>query len=353
MAYSFASDNAVVVHPKIMAALSAVNEGTASPYGADDVSQRLNAVYSEVFEHETFVFPVSSGTAANGLAIGGVTPSHGAIFCHEAAHIVVSEAGAPEFYTGGGRLVLLPGAHCKLTPSVLQSALSNYGPKFIQQMLAATLSVTQATERGTVYSLDELRALSRIACAAGMKVHLDGARFANALVHLGVTPAEMTWKSGIDVVAFGTTKNGTMMSEAVIVFDKAVSEVMRFKHKRAGFLHSKMRYFSAQLLAYVADGLWLETAGTANANARRISKAFAATPGVTLASPVEVNQIFVHMPQAAHQALKAAGIDIRAWSSETGDLYRLVTSYCDSEALMVQLESALSGMGEAKKRKSA
>ncbi len=343
MAYSFASDNAAVVDPRIMAALAACNEGSAPPYGADDVSRRLNGVYSEVFERETFVFPVSSGTAANGLALGSVTPPYGVVFCHELAHIVVSEAGSVEFYTGGGRLVLLKGEHNKLAPATLEAALVGYGPEFAHQMRASTLSLTQATERGTVYALDELRALAGAARSAGLKVHMDGARFANALVHLGATPAEMTWRSGIDIVSFGTTKNGTMMSEAVIVFDKEIAEVLRFKHKRAGFLHSKMRFFAAQLIAYVVDGLWLENARAANGTAQRIAERLAATPGVTLAHPVEVNQIFAHIAPAAHKSLQQAGIDLRRWGSSGGDLYRLVTSYCDPEALVMRLEAALAG----------
>ena len=334
----------MAVHPRIMAALAEVNRGTASPYGADDVSLCLNAAYSELFEREAFVFPVSSGTAANGLALGAVTPSHGVMFCHEIAHIVVSEAGAPEFYTGGGRLVLLKGEHAKLSPATLEAALKSYGPKAAHQMQASTLSLTQATDRGTVYTCEELGALSEVARAAGMKVHLDGARFANALAQLGVSPAEMTWKSGVGAVSFGSTKNGTMMAEAVIVFDKALAEVVRFKHKRAGFLHSKMRYFSAQLLAYVEGGLWLETARAANATARRIATALAATPGMRLAHAVEANQIFVHMAPDTHKALSRAGITIRAWPNETGDFYRLVTSYCDQEELVVRLETALAAM---------
>ena len=353
MPYSFASDNAVAVHPKIMAAIAAVNEGAAPPYGADDVSLRLNSAYTEVFEREAFVFPVSSGTAANGLALGSVTPSYGTIFCHRLAHIVVSEAGAAEFYTGGGRLVLLDGEHSKLSPATLQSALAGYGPKFMHQMQASTLSLTQATDRGTVYSCAELKALSEVAHAAGMKVHLDGARFANALVHLGATPAEMTWKSGVDIISFGATKNGAMMSDAVIGFDKAVAEVLRFKHKRAGFLHSKMRYFSAQLLGYIENGLWLDNARAANATARRIAAALQATPGVSLTHAVEANQVFAHMPPHIHAGLKDAGIEIRSWPCETGDLYRLVTSYCDPEDLVVCLEAALADSGASAKRNSA
>ncbi len=341
MAYSFASDNAAVVHSRIMAALAACNEGFAAPYGADDHSLLLDRVYSDIFEHETYVFPVSSGTAANGLALGSVTPPHGVVFCHELAHIVVSEAGAVEFYSGGGRLVLLKGEQSKLSPNTLAAALASYGPSFPHQMQAATLSLTQATDRGTVYSLDELTAVAGVAREAGLKVHMDGARFANALVHLGATPAEMTWKSGVDIVSFGTTKNGTMMSEAVLVFDKSVAQIVRVRHKRAGFLHSKMRYFAAQLIAYVEGGLWLENARAANGTAQRIARRLAATPGITLAHPVEANQIFAHIAAAPHKALRDNGIEFRSWGVAGGDLYRLVTSYCDGEDLIVRLEQVL------------
>ena len=343
MAYSFASDNAAVVHPKIMAALAACNEGTAPPYGADAFSTRLNRVYSDLFEHEAFVFPVSSGTAANGLALGSATPSYGVVFCHELAHIVVSEAGSVEFYSGGGRLVHLSGEHCKIAPAALIAALSGYGPTFLHQMQASTLSLTQATERGTIYAIDEIKALSEVARRTGLRVHMDGARFANALVTLGVSPAAMTWKAGVDIVSFGTTKNGAMMSEAVIVFDKALAEIVRLKHKRAGFLHSKMRYFSAQLITYVEGGLWLENARKANGTARRIASAFAATPSVELAHPVEGNQIFAHIPPGATAALQAAGIALRPWASAKGNQYRIVTSYCDPENLVARLEFCIEG----------
>lgn len=341
MAYDFASDNTAPVHPKIMAALAACNEGTAPPYGTDLWTERLNRTYSDIFEHEAFVFPVSSGTAANGLALGTVTPTHGAIFCHENAHIVTFEGGAAEFYSGGGRLVPLQGDDNKIDPGTLETVLKGYGPKDIHQMQAAALSLTQATDRGTVYTLDELAGLSAVAHGHGMKVHMDGARFANALASLGASPAEMSWKAGIDILSFGTTKNGTMMSEAVIAFDAATTSVLRFKHKRAGFLHSKMRYFSAQLLAYVEGGLWLSNARAANATARRIADGLKATPGVAFANPVQANQIFVHIPPALDEALRVAGVTLRPRPSTRGDLFRLVASYCEPEDLISRLESVL------------
>jgi len=339
--FDFASDNASVVHPRIMEALSNCNAGFAPPYGADDLSSRLNSAYSELFERDTFVFPVSSGTAANGLALGSMTPSYGAVFCHQLAHIVGAEAGSVEFYSGGGRLIQLDGDLCKLAPGTLSAALDHYGPNFLHQMKAATLSLTQATERGTLYALEELRALTAVARRAGLATHMDGARFANALVRLGCSPADMTWKSGIDAVSFGTTKNGTMMSEAVLVFDKGLADVLRFKHKRAGFLQSKMRYFAAQLLAYIKDDLWLDNARRANAAARRIAERLKNTPGVELAYPVETNQIFVYIPPEMTQAFAAAGLAFRPWAGSRPHLFRLVMSFAETEDVLSRVESVL------------
>ncbi|MCB1378555.1 MAG: low specificity L-threonine aldolase [Alphaproteobacteria bacterium] len=339
--FSFASDNASAVHPAIMKAISACNEGFAPPYGTDDFSCRLNDAYSRLFERETFVFPVSSGTAANGLALGSMTPSYGAVFCHRLAHIVGAEAGSVEFYSGGGRLIQLDGNLSKLAPSGLDAALGNYGPGFPHEMKAATVSVTQSTERGTLYSLEELRAVAAVARSAGLAVHMDGARFANGLVQLGCSPADMTWKSGVDAVSFGTTKNGTMMSEAVLVFDKALADVVRYKHKRAGFLHSKMRYFAAQLLAYIQDDLWLDNAKRANAAARRIADRLAETPGVELAYPVETNQIFAYIPPDLTVAFAAAGLSFRRWAGPRPHLFRLVMSYAETEAMLAHVEAVL------------
>lgn len=346
MAYDFASDNAAVVDPRVMAAITACNDGFVPPYGADELSSRLNRAYSDVFEREVMVFPVSSGTAANGLSLGAVTPSYGTVFCHEMAHIVGSEAGSVEFYSGGGRLVMFPGDGAKLGAAALDAKLKGFGPSFLHQMHASTVSLTQATERGTVYSLAEIGAIGEVARRGGLKMHMDGARFANALAALGVTPAEMTWKSGVDILSLGTTKNGTMMAEAVIVFDKALAEAVRFKHKRAGFLHSKMRYFAAQLHAYVESDLWLENARKANATAARLATALAATPGVELAYPVETNQIFVHLPDAVTKAFAAEGLNVRPWASSRPGLHRMVASYCDPEALVARVERALATVGK-------
>lgn len=341
MSFSFASDNASVVHPRIMAALAEANEGYAPPYGTDALSRTMNEAYSELFAHEAFVFPVSSGTAANGLALGALTPSYGAVFCHRLAHILNAEAGAAEFYSGGCRLVPLDGDMGKFTPETLAAALAGYGPSQLHQMKASVVSIAQGTDRGTIHSLDELQALSAVARSAGLKLHMDGARFANALASLGCSPAEMSWKAGVDALSFGTTKNGTMMAEAVIVFDKALAEALRFQHKRAGFLHSKMHFFAAQLLAYVKDGLWLDNAGRANAAAQRVSARMMKTPGVELAFPTEINQIFVHLPPPLTARFEAAGLRFRPWAGSKLHLHRLVMSYADSEDMLASVEAVL------------
>jgi len=343
-AFDFASDNAAIVHPRIFAALAGINTGTASPYGADDVSGTLDALYSRVFERPVFVFPVPTGTAANGLALGAISPSYGAIFSHEKAHIVTTECGAPEFFTTGARLIPMPGSNGKITDSQLSDALAPYRARNVHHLRAAALSLAQATDLGTIYTLDELSTLVRIAHDDGLKVHMDGARFANAMVRLGCTPAQMSWKAGVDILSLGTTKNGTMNVEAVIAFDPDTASILRHLHKRAGFLWSKMRYAAAQLAAYVADDLWIENAHAANATAARLVRAIERCPGASLEYGVDANQIFVHLAPAALSTLTEADIRLRPWPHRQGDLYRIVASFCDSEDLVGRFETALANV---------
>ena len=301
--HDFESDNAAPVCDEVMRALQECNRGAATAYGEDGLTQRLDPACCEFFGHEAFVFPTPTGTAGNGLALGAITPPYGTIFCHAEAHIVTTECGAPEFSSGGGRLHLLHGEHGKVTAETLRRALRQHGAGSVHHMAASALSLTQATEAGTVYGLDELRALSDIAHGAGMKVHMDGARFANALVRLQASPAEMSWKAGVDVLTFGTTKNGTMNAEAVIAFDAETAAVLRFLHKRAGHLLSKMRYMSAQLLAYLENDLWRANAERANANAGRLRAALEACPGAEIVHPPDINELFVLLPPALEAAL--------------------------------------------------
>ena len=338
--YSFNSDNSAPVCEQVMRALQECNRGTAGAYGEDALTERLNPACSEFFEHPAFVFPVPTGTAGNGLALGAITPPYGSIFCHEQAHIVTTECGAPEFYSGGARLVLLPGEHNKLDARTLQDALKRHDIGNVHHMAASALSLTQATEAGVAYSLDELRALSAIAHDAGLKVHMDGARFANALLHLSASPAEMSWRAGIDVLTFGTTKNGGMNAEAVIAFDAQTAAVLRFLHKRAGHLASKMRYMSAQLLAYLDADLWRINARRANDNAARLRDALEACPGVEFVHPTHINEIFTLLPKPLAETLARGGFRFRPWSEDAkGRVYRLVTSYCDAEEQIAAFEA--------------
>ena len=337
--FDFNSDNAAGVDPRILDALGACNSGFVPPYGMERFSKHVDSAFAEVFERECFVFSVPTGTAANGLALGGLAPSYGEIFLHEAAHAVTTECGAPEFFTNGARLVLLGGENNKIELSAMGLALSARSERNVHQLLPSVVSLTQATELGAVYSVEELATISDMAHAAGVRVHMDGARFANAMVSLSATPAEMSWKAGIDVVSFGATKNGTMNVDAVVVFDQALAEKIRYLHKRAGFLSSKMRFMSVQLLAYLEKDLWIRNAEQANRNAARLADAIGEVDGASLLAPVAANELFAHLPEKFQHKLESAGIQLRSWPHPRGDLFRLVASYCDSEALLATFEA--------------
>jgi threonine aldolase len=283
------------------------------------------------------VFLVPTGTAANALALAQVTPPWGVVFCHEHSHIVTDECGAPEFFGAGLKLAGLPGGDGKIAPATLQAALDGYGGHRPHQMVAAALSLTQASEAGTIYRIDEIARLSEIAHARSLAVHMDGARFANALVRLNTTPAQMTWQSGIDVLSFGATKGGAMAAEAVVVFDPARAAFFGERRKRAGHLLSKHRFIAAQMAAYLADDCWLKLARHANAMADRLAQGLKSV-GLAPVWPVEANLIFVALPRALDAKLKAAGANYYVRPSENLDLgadqvlVRLVTSFATQAA---------------------
>jgi threonine aldolase len=270
---NFGSDNVTPACDAVMQAVNAANVGTAVSYGGDDLTARLQRRASELFETEVAIYPVTTGTAANSLALSQIAAPFGAIYCYEAAHIVTDECGAPEFFTGGAKLIGLPAPDGKITPSQLTHALSFAEEMGVHHVKPAAISVTQATEWGTVYTSEEVAALSVLAKVSGLRLHMDGARFANALVHLHCSPAEATWKSGVDVLSLGATKNGALCAEAVVFFDPALAADFERRRKRAGHLWSKMRFLSAQLLAYLSDDLWLNNARHANAMAEALAQA--------------------------------------------------------------------------------
>ena len=318
------SDNVAGIAPEILAAIAAANAGSAASYGADPITARLQDTFSELFETRCFVQPVATGTATNALALALIAPPYGAIYCSDVGHVHDSECGAGEFYTGGARIVPLAAAHGRLRPETLRAALRTAGIGHSGRVQPAALNLTQATERGTVYRPDELDALVEIARDYGLRVHMDGARFANAIAALGCAPADVTWRRGVDVLSFGATKNGAMGAEAVVVFKEELAEPLRFRARRGGQVFSKMRFISAQLEAYLQDGLWLRLARHANAMAARLAARLTGIPGIRLLDPVEINEIFAAMPPPLIERLLAAGFGLY---DRGGGEVRLVTAF--------------------------
>jgi threonine aldolase len=325
---NFLSDNAYGVWPEIAAAVIAAGNGPAPSYGADSITGRVGERLTELFARPITAFPVISGTAANALALATLCPPHGAVFCHAEAHIAVDECGAPEFFTHGAKLVGIEGKDGKLTPAALATALSRFLKGFVHHPQPAVLSLTQSTELGTVYAPEEIAALAAIAHDHGMRVHLDGARFANALAFLGVSPAAVSWQAGVDAMSFGATKNGAIAAEAVIFFDPVLAGDFEYRRKKSGHLVSKMRFVSAQLDAYLEDGRWLARAAGANRLARRLAEGLTGA-GVELAHPVEANAVFAAVPENLARRLRDGGAQFYDWGPPKDGrvVIRLVTSF--------------------------
>jgi threonine aldolase len=304
----FRSDNSAPIAPEILAAMADANTGTAIAYGADPITTALRDHVRTLFEHDgAEVFPVTSGTAANALSLAAMCPPWGAVLCHETAHIMVNEGGATSHLSAGAVMRGVAGPDHRMSAEALRSTLASARWGDNHQSQPTVLSFTQPTDFGTVYEVDDLRELTAIARERDMKVHLDGARFANALVHLGCTPAEMTWKSGVDVVSLGSTKNGGATAEAIVVFDPAVAAELHYRTKRAGHTTSKMRFLSAQLLAHLGDDLWLRLARDANERMARLASGLAAL-GVTFVNRPDVNMLFIELPDEHITALERAGL---------------------------------------------
>lgn len=313
---NFASDNVYGVHPRILDSLAAANGGTAASYAGDDLSRESEKRLSAIFETDVRAFLVTSGTAANGLALSAITPGHGAIICHAEAHISCDECNSPEFFTGGAKILGLHGPGGKITPARIDKTLKGFirgehDPK------PKGVSLTNATELGTVYSPAEVQAVSDLIRPRGMKLHMDGARFANAVAGLGIAPADLTWKSGVDVMSFGATKNGAMMLEAVVFFDLALAEEFAYRRMRAGQLISKSRYLGAQMLAYLDNGLWLENARHANGLARRLVDGLKGFGSIRIPNPVQANEVFAVMPRALNDRLLASGAKFYDWMPDS------------------------------------
>ncbi len=339
----FRSDNTAGVCPEIMAAILKANEGVAASYGADPISEGLNAKFSALFEKEVVVFPVATGTAANSLSLAALSPQWGVVYCHRDAHIEQDECGAPEFFTGGAKLGLLDGPHAKIDAATLDSRLKGAGAGVQHHAQPAAVSVTQATEKGAVYKPDEVAAIGEVCRKHKIALHMDGARFGNALARLNCSAADITWKAGVDVLSFGATKNGAMAAEAVIFFDPAKAKDFLYRRKRTAHLFSKMRYLSAQLDAYLEGGLWLKNAAHSNAMATRLAEGLGALPGARLDAPVEANEVFIDLPETAIQRMEKAGLRFHRWEPG-GTLLRLVTAWSTTPA---EVERVISTAKEA------
>ncbi len=342
---NFKSDNEAPAHPAVLEAIVEANRDFATAYAADRYSQRLNARFSEAFETECHVLPIATGTAANSIVLGELSPPWGAVMCHQNAHIHCDEGGAPEFYTHGAKLVPLAGDGARIHPDTLGRAIDAAGVHGVHNCKPAVVSVTQATECGTSYRPAQIQALAEVSHGRGLPLHMDGARFANAVAWLGCSPAEVTWKAGVDVLSFGATKNGALTAEAVVVFGRPEwLEGLERRRKRGGHLLSKMRYVSAQLLAMLENGLWLDIARTANARAAELAAGIERSDQATLEWPVEANEVFMRADPDILQSLKTRGFEFHIWPGYD-DLARLVCTFATSEQQIRDFLSALQDSG--------
>ena len=321
----FSSDNVAGSSPEIIDAMARAAAGQAKPYGADDVTADVRRRLCEIFEYDVDVLLVSTGSAANALSLAALTPPWGSVLCHRDSHINNDECGAPEFYTAGAKLVPLGGDDAKIDPGELRAAVRHKAGD-VHSVEPSVVSLTQATETGAVYTPDELDTLGSVTKEAGLRLHMDGARFAGAVAALGRTPAELTWRAGVDLLSFGATKNGTMTADAIVVFDRSLTAELSFRAKRAGQLAAKMRFHAAQLDAYLTDGLWLRNAAHANAMAARLQEGLKAIPEVGLLGAADANILFCHLPRQIIDGLLADGYVFYHDRWEPG-VVRLVTSF--------------------------
>ncbi len=337
---NFASDNWAGATPEVMAALERVNAGAAPAYGSDPSTAAVTAQFSELFERDVEVWFTATGTASNSIGLAGLSRPGGLVLCSDEAHIQVDEWGATEFQSGGMKLVPMRETDGKIAPETLLETLTRY-PEGGRFGVPVALSLTNATELGTVYCADEMRALTAPARAAGLAVHLDGARFGNAVARLGVSPAEITWRAGVDFMSFGGTKNGCWAAEAIVVFAPEKLSDLAARRQRAGQTFSKSRFVAAQFEAYLGDGNWLKWAGHANAMADRLRAGIAASPTARLGWDSQANEVFAVMTLAAIERVRGAGGSLYEWPSESAaaerrpgpgeDLVRLVTSWATRE----------------------
>ena len=338
----FASDNVAGACPEVLEALIKANDGDSAPYGNDDWSKSLQEKFSEIFEKEVIVYPTASGTAANALALSTMTPVFGNIYCHKLSHINIDECGAPEFYTGGAKLIPLTGVAGKIISEELEENIGGVG--IVHHTQPSSVSITQACETGEVYELDEIKRIAETTHNHNLNMHMDGARFANALVSLNCTPAEMTWRSGVDVLSFGATKNGCMAAEAIIFFKPELVGNLPFLMKRSGHLLSKMRFVSAQLEAYITDDVWLRNAKHANEMGKKLSEGLAKHNSIKLVYPTQANEVFAKFPKETIEYLNVEGYKMNEGELD-GQAVRLVTAW---NTKILDVENLLNSVSQSK-----
>ncbi len=321
---NFCSDNTTGAADEILAAIAAANDGAVMPYGNDDLTRRAEAAIAEVFETEADVFLLASGTAANALCLSVMVPPFGAVYCHAQSHIQIDECGAPEFYTGGAKLEPMEGDHGRIRAADLKDLLENANPD-VHHVPPGGVSITQSTEAGTVYAIDEIAEIADLAHGHGLKLHMDGARFANAVASLGCSPADLTWRAGVDALSFGATKNGAFCAEAAVLFDRGLAATFAFRRMRGGHLLSKSRFLAAQFDAYLTDGRWLDYAAHANAMAARLAAGIEGIAGARILHPVQANEIFVTLPETVLKGLESDGFGFYRWEGEAA--IRLVCAF--------------------------
>ncbi len=328
---NFASDNVAGAAPGVIEAVMRANAGAAPAYGNDEATRRVERLVGDLFGRDCAVFLVATGGAANALALAAMTPPWGAVFGHAECHAQVDECGGPEFFSGGARIVGLPGRHALIDAGELDARLSRGPWRPPHSVQPAAVTITQATELGTLYGPGDVAAIAEVARRHGLGLHMDGARFGNAVARLGCAPADITWRAGVDMLSLGLTKTGALMAEAVVVFDPARAETLAHRRKRAGHLVSKHRFLAVQVEAMLEDGLWLRLAAHANAMADRLAAGLARL-GVRAAAPVEANLVFARLPHDMDARLKAAGALYYPWPSAAvdpgeGDPVRLACSF--------------------------
>lgn len=329
---NFYSDNVSGAAPEILEALLAANTGDTAPYGADPATERLQVRFAELFETDVEVYPVGTGTAANGLCASIVAAPYGAIYLSDAAHLHGSECGGAEFWSGGNaRTIPVPSTDGKIPAADLARMVDEALARPATEVTPRAVSITQGTEVSTVYTPAEVRAIAEVARARRLWVHMDGARLANAIARLGSTPAEATWRAGVDVLSFGATKNGTLTAEAVVFFNRELAQTMRYRRRRGGHLFSKMRFLSVQLEAFVANDLWLRNARHANAMAHRVREGLARIPGVRFRSPTEINFVLVALPQPVWDGLVAEGYLFSRRGAPSEGIIRIACAFDTSE----------------------